>query len=98
LWITFALPVAATAFHFCAAIRRPSLNRCKTGAACLAKKAKMPELDSFGGMFSVKIEADIAFVCLGKSLPFIDLPYPGNTAPSQLLLQGQKHAIGQNPT
>jgi hypothetical protein len=42
----------------------------------LAKKAKMPELDSFGGMFSVKIEADIAFVCHGKSLPFLDLPYP----------------------
>lgn len=42
----------------------------------LAKKAKMPELDSFGGMFSVKIEADIAFVCHGKSLPFLGLPYP----------------------
>jgi hypothetical protein len=42
----------------------------------LVKKAKMPELDSFGGMFSVKIEADIAFVCHGKSLPFLDLPYP----------------------
>ena len=42
----------------------------------LAKKAKMPELDSFGGMFSVKIEADIAVVCHGKSLPFLDLPYP----------------------
>jgi hypothetical protein len=48
----------------------------KTRLSRLAKKAKMPELDSFGGMFSVKIEADIAFVCHGKSLPFLDLPYP----------------------